>query len=409
MSVGGRVRVLFVEDTCAYVEVISKLLAQSEHCRFGVVEVSQWHNALAAIREGCFDVLLIDQDLAGYSGINVLRAARELGCRKAVVILSSSNDPEIRATALSSGAACFLVKSRLSIAVLEMGLLFAMERTAHLAELEGMVDRRTEELRRAQAHMVQQETLANLGGLVAGVAHEINTPLGVGVTAASLLRSKTLEAERLFHENGLGPEQLAKYLALAAESSALVLANLQRAAELIRSFKRVAVDQAGHQRRRFGVRQTIEDVITSMRPAFKNSDHKIVLECDDDLIVDSLPGIYSQIFTNLLSNSLVHGFCDGRSGCISIVVSEDEGGLRIIYSDNGSGMSAEAQKRIFVPFFTTTRNMGGSGLGGSIIFNSVKQLGGSIEVESNEGAGATFLLNLPAEPVKESSQVESVI
>jgi len=265
------------------------------------------------------------------------------------------------------------------------------ERTAELTESLKM-------LKGAQAQLVQSEKMAALGSLVAGVAHEINTPVGIGITAASLLWEKSRELDRLVERGELKRSDLRHYLEANRESSRMILSNLQRAAELIRSFKQVAVDQCSEKRRRFLVGEYVEDVLASLRPHFKSTPHRVSVRCPENLEIYSYPGAFSQILTNLVMNSLVHGFENGHEGTMTVEFLPGNGKLRWVYRDNGRGVDEENAHRIFDPFFTTRRGRGGTGLGLHIVYNIVtRQLGGAIRLMSKPEKGAVFEIEIPME------------
>ncbi len=260
-------------------------------------------------------------------------------------------------------------------------------------------------LQETQAQLVQSERLASLGGLVAGVAHEINTPVGVGVTAASTLEDRTREIEHMYQQQLLRRSDLERFVTVARESSQIILRNLQRAADLIHSFKQVAVDQSSGERRRFHVKGYIEEVLLSLAPKTKKSGHSVQVECPDDLELDSYPGAFAQILTNFVSNSLLHGYPDpALRGTIRIQVHRDGDHVVLRYSDDGAGIAEEHLKRIYDPFFTTKRGAGGSGLGLHIVYNLVHQLlGGTIDARSAPGRGTEFTVRFPAAPRSPSS------
>jgi len=253
-------------------------------------------------------------------------------------------------------------------------------------------------LKQTQDHLVESEKMVSLGGLVAGVAHEINTPLGVGLTAASFLADKIEEYEKLFLSGELKRSDLEKLMRISRESSTILLTNLGRAAELVRSFKQVAVDQSEVEHRKFNVKQYIDDVLVSLGPNFRQNRHAVSVQCPDDLEVESYPGVFSQVITNLLMNSLQHGFDHIDDGKISIDINKNEKSdeLLIDYHDNGKGMNKESEKKVFEPFFTTRRGQGGTGLGMHIVYNLVTQaLGGKILCKSCLGKGTLFSISLP--------------
>ncbi len=253
-----------------------------------------------------------------------------------------------------------------------------------------------ENLRLAQDELVRKEKLASLGALVAGVAHEINTPIGVAITAASHLQDQVRHISKLRHAGKLTANDLAEFEPAAIESASMVLRNLQRADELIRSFKQVAVDQSSDQKRSFQLKEYIEEIMQSLRPKFRTTRHKFIIECPDDIVLDSYPAAIYQTLVNLVMNSLLHGFEHIEEGEIRIDVSVKDQSVILVYSDNGCGMPEEVRSQIFDPFFTTRRGRGGTGLGMHIVFNLVTQaLKGRIEVVSTEGKGAQTTICLP--------------
>ena len=254
-----------------------------------------------------------------------------------------------------------------------------------------------EELRRTQEQLVHSEKLAALGGLVAGIAHEINTPLGVGVTAASYLEQETRRMAVEFDESRLTRERLHQFRQTALESSELILRNLMRADKLVKSFKQVAVDQSSEQKRVIDLSTYLHEILSSLHPEIKRTAHRIDIDCPPDLALNTYPGALFQIFVNLVMNSLTHAFPDGAEGTISIHAARDDGHVKLVYADDGVGMPEDVRHRIFDPFFTTRRGQGGSGLGMHIAWNLATQvLKGSIACESAPGEGTRFVLRFPA-------------
>jgi signal transduction histidine kinase len=249
----------------------------------------------------------------------------------------------------------------------------------------------------AQRTLVESEKLASLGGLVAGVAHEINTPVGISLTTASHLSLITDQINRQLQEGAIKRSDFEKYLSSAKECSDLILSNAERAAQLIHSFKQVAVDQTSEERRDFSLLDYLREIITSLRPKFRRTRIEIQIDCPADLLMDSFPGALSQVVTNLLVNALLHAFDEGQTGRINILAEPRPPWLVCLQiSDNGKGILPENLGRIFQPFFTTRRAQGGSGLGLHIVYNIVRQrLGGQIEVSSQLGCGTTFAITMP--------------
>jgi signal transduction histidine kinase len=270
-------------------------------------------------------------------------------------------------------------------------------RTRELSESNERLSGALEELTRAQRELVQQEKLAALGGLVAGIAHEINTPLGIGVTAASHLHETSLRMRAQLDGSPITRSALHGFIDSAVQSSTLVLSNLHRASALVRSFKQVAVDQASEQRRVIDLRSYLEDILLSLKPSLRKAPQQVLLECPAGISWDTYPGALYQCVVNLVMNALQHAFVDtSAGGQVSITVRPEGEWIRIEVADNGNGIDAAVRKRIFEPFFTTRRGQGGSGLGLHIVFNLATQvLGGSIECDSAPASGARFVLRLP--------------
>ncbi|WP_291689768.1 ATP-binding protein [Bradyrhizobium sp.] len=254
------------------------------------------------------------------------------------------------------------------------------------------------ELNTAQQNLIDAERLAALGGLVAGVAHEVNNPIGISLTVASSFarRSEMFEAE-LRSNGALRRSQLEDFVRTSRDAAQQLVANLHRAGELIQSFKQVAVDRSHAERRQFNLAEATDQIIASLRPVLKRAPIALSADVPEGLVVDGYPGSYGQILTNLFLNAVNHAFADGRAGKISISArarGHDE--IEINFSDDGAGMTSEVQRQAFDPFFTTRRNEGGTGLGLHIVYNLVtQQLGGRMMLESRLGQGTTFRIIMP--------------
>lgn len=263
-------------------------------------------------------------------------------------------------------------------------------------KLEEEVKARGEELSNAYQQILQSEKMAALGSLVAGVSHEINTPIGIGVTAASHLDQKVKELRKYIEGGKITRSELQRFLGIYSESTQLILSNLDRAAELIQSFKKVSVDQSSSERRVFGIKEYLDGVIVSLKHELKRTRISVKVECESSIEIDSFPGAFSQIVTNLIMNSIHHAFDENQEGTILFEIKENEKEVIINYHDDGKGIPEEFHSRIFEPFFTTGREKGGSGLGLHIIYNLVTQrMQGKIQLERNVNKGVLFILRLP--------------
>ena len=253
-----------------------------------------------------------------------------------------------------------------------------------------------EDLREAQQNLIAAEKLAALGGLVAGVAHEVNNPIGISLTVAS---SFARRCDEFAKEVGSGPlrrSRLDEFLEGGRDAANQLVANLQRAGELVQSFKQVAVDRSHADRRPFDLRESTDQIVASLRPVLKKSQITLSVDVPPGISMDSYPGSYGQVLTNLFLNSVVHAFPDGRAGSVLVEARQVRDDVDIFVSDDGVGMSEEIQRRAFDPFFTTRRGEGGTGLGLHIIFNLVtQQLGGRLAFESRLGWGTRFRITLP--------------
>jgi len=261
-------------------------------------------------------------------------------------------------------------------------------------------------LRQAQQDLIQAEKMASLGSLVAGVAHEINTPLGNTLTASSHLYDKVTDLAAMLEENRLRRSDLVAFVGLLTETTRLMVTNCERAAELVQSFKQIAVDQTSGERRHFDLKVYINEVLLSLRPRLRKTGHRIVVECRENLEIDGYPGAVSQLLTNFVLNSLMHAFDPGQVGRITIRVQVLTDGLvELAYADDGKGVPQELLSRIYDPFFTTRRGSGGSGLGLHIVYNLVTgTLRGQISVESEPGHGTRFTVRFPLFTPKDAAR-----
>lgn len=300
-------------------------------------------------------------------------------------------------------------------AAAELERLMASESLQHLAaDLENRVMVRTRELEetnrslsQAMQQVVQSEKLASLGNLVAGVAHELNTPIGNALTVATTLRDMQRELAQQVEDGNLKRSSLERFFAENEEAASLVERNLSRAASLISQFKQVAVDQASVRRRKFDLRETIDDVLSTLSPRLKRLPHRVDMHVADGIVLDSFPGPLEQVLTNLIENSLVHAFTPGQVGSIRITASKAGSRIRLHYQDDGAGIPAAVRHRVFDPFFTTRLGQGGSGLGLYLVYALVTgPLGGSIGIVDQGQAGACFEIDLPDSAPRTSEETE---
>lgn len=255
---------------------------------------------------------------------------------------------------------------------------------------------------RAEKTTLESERLASLGSMVAGVAHEINSPVGTAVTNLSELIERTNNFQRKLKSDGIRKSDLDKFLQDNKDFSSMAQENLFRAAELVRSFKLVAVDQSNQEVLCFNLLEHINATITTLYHEFKRTAITIEVDCPPELKITSLPGPFSQIITNLAHNSRIHGFDDGTApGEIKIAATHQKNQLTLTYTDNGCGMNEEQKMKIFDPFYTTRRNQGGSGLGMNIVHNLITQrLNGTIELKTAINQGVKFKIIIPLKDIE---------
>ena len=254
-----------------------------------------------------------------------------------------------------------------------------------------------ESLASAQEALVRQGKLAALGGLVAGVAHEVNTPLGVAVTAVSLTVEQAAELEAMVANGWLSKSGLQRLVTSLRESTGLARTNMERAAALVQSFKRVAVDQSSEAPRNANLDQLLADIVSSLSPLLRKPGASVDLRVPRDIALRIDAGALGQIITNLLQNACLHAFHGiVTPAVITIDVAQRDGAVIMVVGDNGVGMTDEVAPRVWEPFFTTRRGDGGSGLGMHIVHNLVvERFKGRIELQTAPGAGCRYTIWLP--------------
>jgi C4-dicarboxylate-specific signal transduction histidine kinase len=270
-------------------------------------------------------------------------------------------------------------------------------RTKELQKSNDELKNTLQELQSTQKKLIENDKMASLGKLVAGIAHELNTPIGNALTSISFIEHKISSLVNDLQSNQLKKSLLKSDLDEMKEASSISLLSIERAAEQIKSFKLVAVDTTVDDIREINLRTYIEDIVRSLSPQIKKAGHEVNFLGCEDAVVKSYPGAYVQIFTNLIQNSFIHGFENKNNGSINIEVIDEPEQVKIFYSDNGKGVTEEVRQSIFEPFFTTNRKGGGSGLGAHIIYNLVNQkLKGQITVlEDTPDSGLSYYIQIP--------------
>ncbi|NQZ09851.1 MAG: response regulator, partial [Algicola sp.] len=399
---GEKFCILVVDDEPVNRQVINNILSL-QHYR--LVEVAGGEQALAALRnDGPFDLVLLDIMMPKISGYEVCRQLRKTYPVNdlPVIFLTAKNQVSDLVESFAIGGNDYLTKP-----VIKHELMARVETHLKLVDinknLEQKVADRTNELensltqlKAAQEQLIETAKMASLGNLVAGVAHEVNTPLGICITAVSLNIDKITIFKQQVTAGKLTRKGIDKYISESHEQQTLVEQNLHRAANLITQFKKVAVEQSDDQSCEHNFHQYLEQVIASMQTQLAKTNIAVSLISSGDWKLSIFPGAWFQIITNLMENSLAHGFSD-QQGChikMAAILEQDQ--LIFSYSDNGHGMDEKQIENIYEPFFTTIRNQGGTGLGMHIVYNLVvHKLKGSIECHSAKDQGVEFTITVP--------------
>jgi signal transduction histidine kinase len=394
-----KANILVVDDTVANLRLLVNILIEQG---YKVRPAANGSMALSAARTEPPDLILLDILMPNMDGYEVCEHLKADEATREIPIIFISAVSEIidKVKAFAIGGVDYITKP---FQVEEV--LARVETHLSIRNLQRSLQAKNEELAQTlqtlqatQAQLIESEKMAALGNLVAGVAHEINTPIGISVTAASVLVEDTQEFSMRYQTGQMKRIDLDAFLETAIESSNMILANLKRAAELIQSFKQVTVDQSSEVQRSFKLKDYLEEVFLSLVAELKKTKHKLTLEGDENLSLNSYPGALSQIITNLIMNSLNHAYDEGETGEIRLNFHQEGQRIIIQYQDNGKGISSDNINKIFDPFFTTNRSKGGTGLGLHIVYNLVNQkLKGTIQCESQVEIGTKFIINLPME------------
>ena len=287
-----------------------------------------------------------------------------------------------------------------AVAVFRENALAKRKAESELRAAKDHAEKTLQDLREAQQNLIAAEKLAALGGLVAGVAHEVNNPIGISLTVASSFARRCDDFSKEVAAGPLRRSRLDEFLEIGRDAANQLVTNLQRAGELVQSFKQVAVDRSHAERREFDLRESTDQIVASLRPVLRRSQIALTVDVPSGITMESYPGSYGQVLTNLFLNSVIHAFPDGRTGRITVEArqsrAQQSDEIEIFVSDDGIGMSEAVQRHAFDPFFTTRRSEGGTGLGLHIIFNLVtQQLGGRLAFESRLGWGTRFRITIP--------------
>ncbi|MDF1883832.1 HAMP domain-containing histidine kinase [Sulfurimonas sp. SAG-AH-194-C21] len=271
-------------------------------------------------------------------------------------------------------------------------------------DLQQKVELRTQDLLqknellvRMQDQLIESEKMSSLGSLVAGVAHEVNTPLGVAITSASVFKHHIQNLQKMIETDTLTEDTLADFFQIMTQTDEILEKNLERAAHLIRSFKKISIDQSAEELQTFELNEYLQEVLFTFQTELKKRSIKIKLNLsEEDIKMYSYPGAISQVIINMLQNSLLHGFDADEKGTITITLTQKKERVELRFCDDGKGVDETVESKIFEPFITTKRNNGGTGLGLNITYNLVtQQLGGMMKLDIQNIVGACFLVDIP--------------
>ena len=390
-------RILVVDDNPNNLDVLAELFDQHD---FVVLFALDGRTGLQRAESGRPDLILLDVMMANMDGFETCRKLKANSATKdiPVIFMTALTDTTHKVKAFASGAVDYITKPFEPEEVLARVYthLTLQQLRQDLQTKNQQLQDSLNTLHNTQEQLVQAKKMAALGRLVAGIAHEINTPVGVGITAASFLEKKSREVADLYASGKLPRSEFEMYLRQSVDSTAAILSNLQKAAKLIQHFKQVAVDQHSEEHRCVNLKPYFSNLFTGLQAKYALLPYQIALTCQEDLYVDIYPEMIAQIISHLFENSVIHGFEHAQTGTISLDISQQNNRLLLQYWDNGKGMEPEQREKIFDPFFTTKRAQGGVGLGMHIVYNLITQtLGGTIECQSAPEHGMTFYISLP--------------
>jgi len=389
--------ILIVDDEPEIRDLLQAILSRKyqhvESAENGVV-------ALEKLKERSYDLVIMDLNMPKMDGEELAKTIRSQGDQRTAIITLTGHGTFKDAHSLlkDAGISDFLNKP-----IDRAELLFSIERALReqqlTYELETEVNERTAELRISQAMLIQTEKMASLGRLVAGVAHEVNTPIGTALLSISHLEDREHTFSHNLNSTGVTKKALEELLESIRDTAHESKAALGEANRLILSFKQLAVNQTDESRRSFNLKDLISSIFSTLQ-IDRSEEIKAVINCPEDITLNSFPGPLGQIFTSLIENSLLHAFDERHSGSINVDVIDEGSNITIHYRDDGVGMLPSTMKKVFDPFFTTKVNQGGNGIGMSIAFNLITGiLGGTITCQSKLEHGTTFTLRLPRHAV----------
>jgi len=371
-------KILIVDDITDNIDIIRKFL---EPQRYHIFVAMSGEKALKIASAVLPDLILLDVMMPGIDGFETCRCLKDNVLTAHIPVIFVTAKKEAISVGFKTGGVDFIGKP-----IQQEELVERVKLHLQMQDLQ----------REQREQLLKAEKMAALGELVAGFTHEINTPIGLGITAITHLKDETRALQKDYAENKMTKLQFEDYVQECAEVSTIVWENLQRTVELISSFKQISIDQSSEVRRGFDIKQYLSQILLSLHPKLKHTPHQVLLEGDDGIRLDSYPGYIAQIVTNLVMNSLIHAFDKGDKGHITLCVKRRQDQLELCYHDDGRGIPEADVSRVFEKYFTTKMGKGGSGLGLHIVHQLVtEKLNGTILCTSAEGNGVQFDITLP--------------
>ncbi|MYN47785.1 response regulator [Pseudoduganella sp. FT93W] len=384
--------ILIVDDSLSY---LAALLDRLERHGFMIVLAQSAAEGLMRAEFAEPDLILLDVVMPGVDGFETCRRLKASKATRdiPVIFMTGLTDPKQKVAGFDAGGVDYITKPfQIEEVLARINTHLALRKANR--ELQDMVAA----LAKAREDLVRNEKLAGLGAMVAGIAHELNTPIGNSLMAATTFEVQANDINHhLQHEGGVTRKEFEFFIKNAQLTTEILNRNLNRAADIVTNFKQVAVDQTSSQRRSFLLAEVVAGNVLTLQPTIKRTPFVIQQRIPDEIMMESYPGPLGQVLTNLVNNAILHGY-DGRNvGLIDISASQNaQGWVTLCVEDHGVGIKKDDLARIFDPFFTTKLGVGGSGLGLHIVHNIVVEiLGGSIDVVSELGGGTRFTLTLP--------------
>jgi len=358
------------------------------------------------------DLIITDINMPIMSGLEMCSLIRDENVDLPIIITSAHSEAQFFQEAINIGINMFLLKPvdmtqlyntikiaseniRLKAASIEDKQLVS-KKTLELEISNDELKKTIQNLEETQKKLVDAEPMASLGKLAAGIAHEINTPIGIGLTGITHFDEITQEIKDNYQNDDMSKKEFEDYLETSAEISSMINVNMKRTTDILKSFKQVAVDQSSEVKREFNIQNYIDEILLSISNVIKKTSLTFAINVDKNLKIDSFPGAFSQVLINLILNAIKHAYDDEKEGVITITVQVKNNTLELIFKDDGKGISKENLPKIFDLFFTTQLNNGGTGLGLNIVYNIItSNLNGTIKCESIENEGTVFNITIP--------------